>query len=244
MDNHSSSVITLDSSSLTPLYRQLANIIRKRIESGEYSHDEKIPTETDLGQQYGISRITVRKALEELTDDGLLVRKPGKGTFVSADKSIETNYPFMPFKEAVEHSGMVPTTKLLSYSLEVPPAKVAKFLGLKENETVIVIKRLRFANDTPIHLETLYFIKSLDFLADELGGSINETLRKHNINPCHGSSTISICFATEEEAALFNIDNDTPLLYVYNTIKDQNDRPIQVSKEVIRSDIYKLVIIS
>ncbi|MGI6071360.1 MAG: GntR family transcriptional regulator [Blautia sp.] len=242
--NHSV-ISQLDSSSLTPLYRQLSNIIRSQIESGEYSRDEKIPTEIELSESYGISRITVRKALEELTDEGLLVRKPGKGTFVCIDKSIRTSYPRMPFKEAVERSGRVATTKLLSYSLEVPPKKIANFLKLKEHEEAIIIKRLRLADDIPVHLETLYFPKSFDFLAGEgLGKSINEALLKHNITPCHGTSTISICFATEEEVALFNIENDSPLLYVYNELSDQNHRPVQVSKEIIRSDIYKLVMMT
>lgn len=238
-------VSLLDSASLTPLYRQLSNIIRSQIESGEYSRDEKIPTEIDLSEKYGISRITVRKALEELTDEGLLVRKPGKGTFVCMDNSIRTNYPRMPFKEAVERSGRVAATKLLSYSLEIPPIKVSHFLKLKENENAIIIKRLRLADDIPVHLETLYFPSSFDFLAAEgLGNSINEALRNHNITPCHGTSTISICFATEEEAELFHIENDAPLLYVFNELSDQNHHPVQVSKEIIRSDIYKLIMMT
>lgn len=232
----------LDFTSSAPLYRQLADIIKKKIESGEYAHDEKIPTEISLSQEYNISRITVRKALEDLADDGLLIKKQGKGTFVNIDKSIQTNYPFMPFNDAVQQSGKSPLTKLLSYSLEVPSSKISKFLEIKENDTVINIRRLRYADDIPIMLENDYYLNSFDFLASEpLNMSTSEMLHKRNIFPIHGRNTVSICFATEEEAALFGIAPETPLLYVYSEIKDQDQRPIQVSKQIIRSDKYKLV---
>ncbi len=235
----------LDSNSSIPLYRQLANIIRDGIENGEYTHDSQIPTETVLSQKYGISRITVRKALEELTDEGLLIRKQGKGTFVYVDKSIQTNYPFMLFKDAVQQAGKTPTTRLLSYSQEVPSRRITNFLGLDPQESVIILKRLRLADDMPIILETDFFLSSFDFLASEsLTGSTSEVLRSHNILPIHGVNSISICYATEEESTLLNVDTDAPLLYVYSEIRDQNQRPVQVSKQIIRSELYKPVLTS
>ena len=237
--------VQLDTSSSIPLYRQLANILRDGIESGEYKHDAQIPTETALSQKYGISRITVRKALEELTDEGLLIRKQGKGTFVYTDKSIKTDYPFMLFNDAVQQADYSPSTRLLSYSTEVPSRKISEFFSLKDGEEAIVIRRLRYADSTPIILETDYFLNSFDFLASEpLTTSTNEILNKHNIYPLHGVNTISICYATEEESQLFHIDVDSPLLYVYSEIKDQNMRPIQVSKQIIRSELYKLILTS
>lgn len=234
----------LDPSSPTPLYHQLSTIIKGCIDSGEYPHDTQIPTEAVLSQKYGVSRITVRKALEELTDEGLLIRKQGKGTFVYADSIIRNHYPFMPFKDSVEQSGKRASTKLLSYSLEAPNAKIADFLGLAANEQAIVIKRSRMADDTVVVLETDYFLPGFDFLASgPLNNSTSELLIQHNIHPLHGTNTISICYATEEEAALFEMDMDSPLLYVYSEIKDQDMRPIQVSKQIIRSSMYKLVLV-
>ena len=237
--------IQLDTSSSIPLYRQLANIIGDGINNGEYRHDSQIPTETALSQKYGISRITVRKALEDLTDEGLLVRKQGKGTFVNVDKSITTNYPFMLFNDAVQQADYAPSTRLLSYSMDVPSKKISDFLDLQDGEDSIVIKRLRYADSTAVILETDFFPPSFDFLASEpLSTSTNEILNRHNIFPLHGVNTISICYATEEEAQLFGIEVDSPLLYVYSEIKDQNMRPVQVSKQIIRSELYKLVLTS
>lgn len=245
MANTIPSQIQLDNAGPVPLYRQLADIIRKGIEQGEYKHDTQIPTETILSQKYGISRITVRKALEELTDEGLLIRKQGKGTFVYVDKSIQSNYPFMPFNDAVIQAGKTPSTKLLSYSLDPPSKRIVDFLGLHENESTIVIRRLRLADNVPIILETDYYLAEFDFLsAEPLAGSTSEILNKYNIFPLHGMNMISICYATEDESALFRVEIDTPLLYVYSEIKDQDMRPIQVSKQVIRSDMYKLILMS
>ncbi len=237
--------IQLDSSSSTPLYRQLADIIRASIESGEFKRDSQIPTETVLSQQYEISRITVRKALEELTDEGLLVRKQGKGTFVYADKSIQANYPFMPFNEAVQQTGQRPSTKLISYSLEIPSHRIADYFGLSDGENVITLKRVRLTDDTPIIFETDYYLNSFDFLASEpLTGSVSEILRNHNILPIHGINSISVCYATVEEASFLKVEVDSPLLYVYSEIRDQNQRAIQVSKQIIRSEFYKLIVTS
>ena len=112
-------------------------------------------------------------------------------------------------------------------------------------EDSIVIKRLRYADSTAVILETDFFPPSFDFLASEpLSTSTNEILNRHNIFPLHGVNTISICYATEEEAQLFGIEVDSPLLYVYSEIKDQNMRPVQVSKQIIRSELYKLVLTS
>ncbi len=243
MNDSSSLYHALDNNSPVPLYRQLASIIRDSIECGEYPRDSQIPTETVLSQQYGISRITVRKALEELTDECLLVRKQGKGTFVNIEKSIQTDYPFTPFDDAVKRGGKNPSTKLVSYSLEVPSRRIVNFLGLGNYENVISLKRLRYADSVPLLLESDYFLNSFTFLASaSLTSSSNEVLRSHNIFPIHGLNTISICYATEEESHLLNVEVDSPLLYVYSEIKDQNQRPIQVSKQIIRSELYKLVL--
>lgn len=235
--------LELDFNSSIPLYRQLANIIKEGIEIGEYKPDSQIPTESVLSQKYNISRITVRKALEELTDEGLLVRKQGKGTFVHTGESIQSNYPFMPFNEAVQKVGKNPSTKLVSYTLEIPSQRISNYLGLGIGENAITLKRLRFADNVPIILETDYYLNSFDFLASEsLTGSSSEILRAHNILPIRGINTISICYATEEESALLNVEVDSPLLYVYSEIRDQNRRAIQVSKQIIRSELYKLVV--
>lgn len=232
----------LDLGDAVPLYQQLADTIRSRVANGKYERNAQIPTEALLSQEFGVSRITVRKALEELVEDGLLVRRQGKGTFVASEKAIHNQYPFTAFNESCRAAGRIPSTKLLSYSIECPTKKQIKFLNISETDKVIKIRRLRIADEIPVILETDLFLNEFSFLAEEpLTESVDLVLRKRNIFSIHGESTTSICFATAEESELLNIESETPLLYVYSEIKDQNMRPIQISKQIIRSDLYQLV---
>lgn len=233
----------LESTNAVPLYRQLSKLIRTSVECGEYPKGSQIPTESALSEKYGVSRITVRKALDELTEEGLLSRKQGKGTFVSSTVSVNTNYPFMSFDESCRQAGKVPLSVLLSYSMEHASRKTAAFFGIEENAMVIKICRLRSADNEPVILETDYFPASFDFLSSEpLNESTNLILNKHNIFPTHGEAVISIKQADASEAELLKVAEDTSLLYIYSEISDQNDVHISISKQLILSELYSVTL--
>lgn len=224
-----------------PMYRQLSNIIRTNVENGVYEANQKIPTEMELSKKYNVSRVTVRKALEELVEDGILLRKQGKGTFISEKKTTNTNYPQTSFADACLMSGKKPTTRLLSYSMEVPTKKIADFFGIEQTEMVIKIRRIRMADGEPIILEIDYFPESFAFLADEaLTDSIALILNRNNIYPIHGETVTTICYATEEESKVLNVDVEQPLLYIRGEIRNEDMSPVQVSKQIIRTDLYRL----
>ena len=224
-----------------PMYRQLSNIIRTNVENGVYEANQKIPTEMELSKKYNVSRVTVRKALEELVEDGILLRKQGKGTFISEKKTTNTNYPQTSFADACLMSGKKPTTRLLSYSMEVPTKKIADFFGIEQTEMVIKIRRIRMAGGEPIILEIDYFPESFAFLADEaLTDSIALILNRNNIYPIHGETVTTICYATEEESKVLNVDVEQPLLYIRGEIRNEDMSPVQVSKQIIRTDLYRL----
>lgn len=234
---------SLNFNSSVPLYKQLSDIIRDSIEYGEYDRDSQIPTEQELSDKYGVSRITVRKALNDLVEDEILVRRQGKGTFVASRNVIKNSYPFMSFQDSCNAAGQTASTKLIRYSLEKPTKKQNAFFNLSENERVIQIIRLRSANQIPVILETDYFPESFDFLMKEpLNESTGTILGRHHIFATHGESTIKICEPTPEERSYFNASLDAPLLYVYSTIYDQNHNPIEISKQLIRSDLYHLIL--
>lgn len=224
-----------------PMYRQLSNIIRTNVENGVYEANQKIPTEMELSKKYNVSRVTVRKALEELVEDGILLRKQGKGTFISEKKTTNINYPQTSFADACLLSGKKPTTRLLSYSMEVPTKKIADFFGIEQTEMVIKIRRIRMADGEPIILEVDYFPESFAFLADEaLTDSIALILNRNNIYPIHGETVTTICYASEEESRVLNVDVEQPLLYIRGEIRNEDMRPVQVSKQIIRTDLYRL----
>lgn len=224
-----------------PMYRQLSNIIRTNVENGVYEANQKIPTEMELGKKYNVSRVTVRKALEELVEDGILLRKQGKGTFISEKKTTNVNYPQTSFADACLLSGKKPTTRLLSYSMEIPTKKIAEFFGIEQTEMVIKIRRIRMADGEPIILEIDYFPESYSFLADEaLTDSVALILNRNNIYPIHGETVTTICYASEEESKVLNVDVEQPLLYIRGEIRNEDMSPVQVSKQIIRTDLYRL----
>ncbi len=224
-----------------PMYRQLSNIIRTNVENGVYEVNQKIPTEMELSKKYNVSRVTVRKALEELVEDGILLRKQGKGTFISEKKTTNANYPQTSFADACLLSGKKPATRLLSYSMEVPTKKIADFFEIEQTEMVIKIRRIRMADGEPIILEVDYFPESFAFLADEaLTDSIALILNRNNIYPIHGETVTTICYASEEESRVLNVDVEQPLLYIRGEIRNEDMRPVQVSKQIIRTDLYRL----
>ena len=103
----------LDANNTIPLYLQMKELIKSAILSREYKNGEQLPTEPELGEKYGVSRITVRKAVEELCREGFLVKKQGKGTFVKQRKIQRKMEHLLSFTQACESNGMVPSSSLL-----------------------------------------------------------------------------------------------------------------------------------
>lgn len=225
------------------LYMQIAEKIHTEIKEEHYPPGLRIPSEFELSSEYNVSRITIRKATDTLVKQGVLVRIQGKGTFVAKHSNyIYRDYPYMDFTSSCNLSGRKPSTKMLSYSLVSSSRKQAAFFQLKENDLLIRLFRLRIADQIPVILETNYFPASFSFLGSEhLQDSLTQILIDHGWYPAHGKSQTSICFLNEEEAELLQVPVNTAALYVYNEIMDENNTPFLISKQIIRSDQYRLV---
>ncbi|MBE6829218.1 MAG: GntR family transcriptional regulator [Ruminococcaceae bacterium] len=145
----------LDENSAVPLYRQLQDIFQNNIESGVWPAEEKLPTESELCEQYGVSRMTVRLALEGLKIQGLIYRKQGKGSFVLQPKVEQELSSFYSFGNNMAHLGHTITNKLISFERLTCPAAAAA-LRLPETEALFCVQRLRCADNTPFALEKSY----------------------------------------------------------------------------------------
>ncbi len=141
----------VDKNSPIPAYHQLKNILLKKIQSGEYPAGGLIPSERDLSENYSISRMTVRQALNQLVLEGVLTRERGRGTFVSRTKIEQKN--IMSFSETVRQKGLVPNTRVLHFAVEVAPEDVCRALDLKPGERIFRLSRLRLAGDMPVGIE-------------------------------------------------------------------------------------------
>lgn len=161
----------LEVDSLTPLYQQVIDSIRAGIEEGEYQVGQKIPSESELSELYSVSRITVRRAIEELASAGYLTKKQGKGTYVNPrkiDKKVMQTSRMQSFTNMCELANRKPGAHLMMRKRGVSRPQEAAMLGLEEGAEVLVIRRLRTADEIPIMLSTMVFpADEFAFLMDE-----------------------------------------------------------------------------
>ncbi|HEX2985387.1 MAG TPA: GntR family transcriptional regulator [Caproiciproducens sp.] len=223
------------------MYKQLTNIIMSQIESGQLKSGDKVPSETELLKRYKVSRITVRAAISELVEDGVLVRSQGKGTFVASPKVMYEANDHIGFTRSCLLAGKAPSTKLLKSDLVFPPASIKKFLNIGDDEKVIMTERLHSVDEKPISIETNHYPLSFSFLLNEdLEKSLFELLQeKYHIVIAHSERTLEVCFPTAYEANLLNIKQSTPLLLFKDKQTDADHKPLFASKQVYCTENLK-----
>jgi len=224
--------------SASPLYRQLMQRIRADIASGVYPVQSRIPSEAELGETYQVSRVTVRKALAELTREGLLRRMQGKGTYVCMPR-LKTNLrEVTSFHEACLMMGCTPGTRVISSAMVTADDTTKEALALTGNEAVEIV-RLRLADQSPVMLETNRFSsKYASLLTEKLNGSLYHLLSKQGVEAASGVHEISLCYATPHQAKLLEVEVGTALLQLDQVIFDQHGAPLHTSHQVIRGDRF------
>lgn len=228
----------LVSDSASPLYRQLMQRLRSDIASGTYPVHSRIPSEQELCTAYQVSRVTVRKALAELTREGLLRRMQGKGTFVCAPRIHQSLKDVNSFHDACRVMGSTPGTRVISAQVVPADADTAMQLSLA-GETAVELVRLRLADDTPVMLETNRFPMAYEWLLGEkLDGSLYQLLEKRGVTAEKGIHEISLCYATPAQARLLGVETGAALLQLQQVIYDQNGAPLHTSHQVIRGDRF------
>ena len=227
-----------------PLYHQLAEIIRNDIYQGRFKKDEQIPSEFRLSEMYNISRSTVRKAISLLVEEKLLVKIHGKGTFVTNSNIDQKNKVFMSFTSNAELLGKKLITKTQNIYYKEASKEEIEFFNLTEQEDILVIERLRIVDGIPIGIETVFFTKKYNYLCNEnLNGSLYKVLmEKYNVIPFTGSKTIEICYATKEEANILDVPRGSALMLIKDKVNDSNNKPLHISKQVLRGDKFKYAI--
>ncbi len=134
----------------TPRHEQISNWIRERIESGVYELNHQLPSENQICEQFGVSRITVRRALQTLESEGLIYRRQGLGAFVSNKRVSQGMVRLTSFVEDMEQAGLVAKSLIISYDQVICPESIAQKLQVEPGKKVCMLERLRLANDEPI----------------------------------------------------------------------------------------------
>ena len=235
----------LKQDSMTPLYVQLMNEVENSIKNGEYKPGDKLLTETEMAKKYGVSLITVRKAIGSLMEQGLVVRKQGKGTFVTKPKLSRNMKKLQSFSEMCAQMGVIPGAKMLENSLVSADMKIAAALGIEPGSNVVKIVRLRYADQEPVQIETSYFPIQYAFLLDAKfdDNSLFDHLReKSGVQVASSEKLIELCRATAEEAELLGVKKGDALLLVRSTAYDKNGEPMYAGAQVINGDRFTLYV--
>jgi GntR family transcriptional regulator len=230
----------VDKKSPIPAYFQLKNIILKKIHSGEYAEGSLIPSERDLGENFNISRMTVRQALNQLVTEGVLNREKGRGTFVSRSKLEQKN--IMSFSEAVKRKGLVPSTRVLHFSCDEATEDLLSILDLKSGEKVYVLRRLRLASGIPVGIEE-------DFIPEKYCPNLNQfdlttslyklIKEEYSYEISNVDNIIEAAKPTKEEKELLEIPSSVPVLKVTGLNYTETGIKLFHERSVYRSDEYK-----
>jgi DNA-binding GntR family transcriptional regulator len=232
-------LITIDRNSPVPLYFQFARQMQELIETGVLPPGTRLSNEIAMAERFGLSRPTIRQAMQHLVDKGLLARKRGVGTQVVTDR-IRRQLEFTSLYEDLERERRSPQTKVLSLATGPADAAVAAALRVDEGAGVLEIERLRFADDQPIALLHNHLPAGLlDLTEDALTeAGLYQLLRRSGVELSTAEQAIGARRATAAEAKLLDETRGATLLTMTRTAYDDSGTPVEYGSHVYRASRY------
>ena len=221
----------MDRESSLPLYLQVKKAIVDQINSGKFKPGEKLPTEIELEKEYGVSRPTIRHALSEIEEEGLLSRHRGVGTIVRHKSFQKDLLQLSSFSETIKQMGKKPSHQILSVDVVDPPCRIAEYFKDCEPKKVWCVKRLCFADSEPFSINYLYLPPELGFSLQDFYQmkSFYDFIRdKFDLVPYYANETLTASAANKEISELLNIDEGEPLLDIWRTTYAEDGQLIEV----------------
>ncbi|AQT94433.1 MULTISPECIES: GntR family transcriptional regulator [Pseudomonas] len=226
-----------------PLHAQLRDLLRSRILDGEYAPNTQMPSESELGVRFKVSRITVRQALGDLQKEGLIYKIHGKGTFVSKPKAYQNVSTLQGLAESMTERGYEVINRLRSFRFVPADKQVAERLGVEEGTVVAQIKRVRLINREPVSLEITY-------LPQPLG----ERLEKADLvtrdiflileNDCglhlgHADVAIDAVLADSDLTQALNVEPGSPIMHIERLTHTADGQPVDFEHLYYRGDAFQ-----
>jgi GntR family transcriptional regulator len=232
--------LQLDKSDSTPLYRQLANNLRIHIERGGIEPGRALPSERDLSLMTGMSRVTVRKGVEMLIEEGLLFRKHGSGTFV-APRIEAPGAQLSSFSDDARSRGEAPGVIWMMKAHASPTEEEASALGVPVSTRVARLGRVRLSGGEPLAIE--HAVVPAAFLPDleQLGDSLYSALGERGFRPVSGTQRIRASLATPTEAAMLSIRQNSEVLRIERVARLADGRVVEFTRSAYRGDRYDFV---
>jgi len=228
-----------------PLYLQIAESLLSQIESGELAPGHRLPSERSLSEALGVNRLTLRRALNRLESQGMIVRQHGRGTFVAEPKIERRAERLVSFTKGMQRRGYVPGAKVIT--LEQRPAEVAIAgrLGLPVSTPICYFLRLRSINQEPVMIEELWVPVHLfpGFEHQDLTGRSVYDIMESEYNVLMGKArrTLEPVITTEYEAELLRIEKGAPLMLERRLGFDRGGNPVEYGKDLYRGDRFRFV---
>ncbi len=202
-----------------------------------------IPSERQLSADLGVSRLTLRAALDDLAREGYLVRRRGSGTYVQQPK-ISQELTITSFSDDMRRRGMVPGSRTLSMTTISAGARLGRFLNVSPSEQIVVVKRLRLADGETMAIETLHIPEALvpGLTPNALAGSFYELLQdRYGVVIAGGTQAIEPTVTNEEESAALGVPLHSPAFLFERTSRDEAGRTVEFVQSVYRGDRYRIV---
>jgi GntR family transcriptional regulator len=230
-----------------PYHYQLRELLRGEIVAGRWSVDEKLPSERELCEAFGLSRTTIREAIDALVNEGLLRREKGRGTFIAAPKILESLLQSPTgFTDSMNEQDLPVCTRVLRMEVGVAPDLIARELRVTMDEPLIILDRLRFIFDEPILLVTSYLPQRLcpSLVNDDLThNSLYHLLRnKYGFTIARAKRCMEAVAANEMEAKLLQINSGAPLMLIESIVYTEEGTPLEYFKARHRGDRTKFLV--
>lgn len=227
------------------LYLHIYSDIKNAIEKGEIKPGDQIPPEIELIEKYKVSRITVRTALKMLANENYIIRSAGKGTFVPIKHYQRAISSTMSFSQVCASMGYTPGAHTIKCCIENASDEDINELGLKLNSKVVVVERLRYANEVPVSLEISHFTEEFDFLLHE---NLNDNSmyaiiqEKYGIIFSDSKKILELQFANYEWSKYLSIPINYPLLSIKSVVSTTTGEKAHRSHQLIVGTKFKLII--
>ena len=237
----------LDRESPMPIFVQIRERLEEAIAQGSLAPHQRIPSERQLSDRFGVSRMTVRQAIEAITRDRLLYSRPGQGTFVADPRVIDQPLQHLTsFSEDILGRGMQPSSRVLDQRVVVASFEMAGLFGLPPTVRIVRATRLRLVDDEPVAIETVHIPEPyapglLD--RDLAAESLYEILRhEYGLDLANARQTIQAATPTPEEMVHLEMDEPQPVLKISRLTFDAEERLVEYVQSIYRGDRYHLTV--
>ncbi len=228
-----------------PKYMQIHHWIRALIDRGEIRCGDRLPTEIELSRMFSVNRMTVRKAMDIFVTDGMIQRKPGKGTFLVAEKPEDLTYTLKnitSFVDDMQSAGLQPAYHAIEVKVTPASDEVAKPLRLKKGQAVIYSLRVLHANEEPVLIEKSYLPHSRfkAILDMDFNSTLYQILTEEfNVILHHATQCLTSAFSNKEETRMFGLSRPIPCMKMETVLFDPGNSPVEALFACYRGDKYK-----